>query len=117
MDRITGLGIDAQNALAKTYTSSDFRLARTHSAHMSDGAVAPKRSPNSFKDLLFESLDEASATVNNHEQLRTQAIIDPDSVNSHDVTLAGLKATTSVQMVSAVVSRALEAYRAIIALR
>ena len=117
MQKITGLGIDNPNALEKNYTSSNFKLAKTHRAHMSDSASVSVKNTNSFKDLLFQSLDEASSAINNHEQLRTKSIIDPDSVNPHDISLAGVKSRLSVQMVKSIVDRALEAYRTVIALR
>ncbi len=117
MEKMTGLGIDNLNVHKKNYTSSNFTLTKTHPAHKNDGSSVGAKPVSSFKDLLFKSLDEVNSAVNNHEQLRTQSIVNPDSVNSHDVSIAGLKARLSVQMVTATINRALEAYRTIISLR
>lgn len=117
MTEITGLGIDNLNVHEKNYTSSHFKLSKTHRAHRDDSVFVKEQSANSFKDLLLQSLDTVSSTVNNHDQLRMQSIVDPDSVNPHDVTLAGLKSRLSVQMVTTTINRALEAYRTIISLR
>jgi flagellar hook-basal body complex protein FliE len=44
-------------------------------------------------------------------------IINPDSVDPHDVTIAMAKANTSLQMTKTILDSALKAYREIISIR
>ena len=50
-------------------------------------------------------------------ELAEQMIINPDSVDPHDVTIAMAKANTSLQMAKTVLDHALKAYREIINIR
>ncbi len=57
-------------------------------------------------------------TVNQHQQeperLGVQAIIDPDSVDAHDISIAASKAQMSLNIAKNVVDRVIQAYMSII---
>ena len=108
---------------SKVYTSSRFELAKTHPSHISDednttvGNTSSTVPTSSFRDMLLNTVDAANDVITAPEKLTQQAIIDPESVNPQDITIAARKAGLAVRMTTTIVNRALEAYRAIIALR
>lgn len=77
------------------------------------GAVVQKE----FSSFLVSKLEGASDLVHNSEKLVEDFIIDPDSVDPHDVTMALAKANMSVNMTKQVVDGAIKAYRQITSLR
>lgn len=70
-----------------------------------------------FNRMLFDSLNEVNGYQQEHENLSVQSIINPDSVDPHDVTLAAAKANLSLSITKSVVDRVLQAYREITNLR
>jgi flagellar hook-basal body complex protein FliE len=66
---------------------------------------------------LIGSLNDVNAQQMSHEQLSIQAIVDPDSVEPHDLTIAAAKASTSLSITKNVVDRVIQAYRDITNLR
>lgn len=100
-------------------TGNTMQLARTHESH-----YAGKREPipaqvreSGFRDALVGSLEEVNAQQLSHEQLSIQSIVDPESVDPHDLTIAAAKATTSLSITRNVVDRVIQAYRDITNLR
>jgi flagellar hook-basal body complex protein FliE len=89
-----------------------FMLARTHSGHFAGKHETPSGSqPGEFGSMLFRSLDQVNALQNRHEALSVQAIIDPDSVNPHDITIAAAQAELALNITKNVVDRVVRAYR------
>ena len=70
-----------------------------------------------FSNMLFNSLEDVNDLQQSHEELSVQSIINPDSVDPHDVTLAAAKANLSLNITKGVVDRVLQAYREISNLR
>ncbi len=93
-------------------------LHRTHPGHLSGKFdAAPSERTEDFAGMLFESLGEVNSRQHQHADLSVQAIVDPDSVNPHDVTIAGAKAEMSLNITKNVVDRVIRAYRDITTLR
>lgn len=99
-------------------TGDTVNLARTHMAHLggvNDSVESDKN--GDFGALFMKALNGVSQMQLESEDLSTQLIINPDSVDAHDVTIALAKANLAVSMTKAVVDRALQAYSSIINLR
>ena len=82
-----------------------------------DSSVQPSAASKSFGELLTNSLEDVSQNQITHEQLAIQGIIDPDSVDVHDITIAAAKADLSLQIARNVVDRLISGYREITSLR
>ena len=93
-------------------------LSRTHAAHLRgvNDTVAPDQNGD-FGALFFRALNGVNDLQKESQSLATRMITDPDSVDTHDVTIAMAKANLAVSMTKAVVDRALQAYTNIINLR
>ena len=91
-------------------------LQATHPSHLtrnqpvSDGA-------SSFDQLLMQALNGTNDLQLEAERLSQEMIINPDSVDTHDVTIALAQANLAVSLTKAVVDGALEAYTNIINMR
>lgn len=68
-------------------------------------------------EVLMEGVDRVNRLQQESFSLSEAFITNPDSVDSHDVTIALQKANMSLQITKAVVDGALQAYREIINLR
>ena len=93
-------------------------LARTHTMHIkgvNDPITSGKQ--GDFGALLMQAINGVNQMQLESDQLNTQIIVDPDSVEAHDVTIAMSKANLAVSMTKAVVDRALQAYSSIINMR
>jgi len=93
-------------------------LRRTHPEHVAGKFDRPPvERPERFSELLFDSLDTVNRQQHTHSDLSVQAIVDPDSVNPHDVTIAAAKAEMSLNITKNVVDRVIRAYRDITTVR
>lgn len=107
----------------ETNRVSNFSLTRTHASHLTGSNEDPAASSveisssSDFTDLLLGSLDKVSEYTEMENDLRYKAMLDPSSVNEHEILLASAKASMSVSITKSVIDRALEAYRSIISLR
>ncbi len=107
----------------KAFINSNAEMTVTNPLHYSKsvqkGIETKKDEPtfSSFGQMLLQGLDLVNNAENKADSLRTQAIIDPESVNAHDITIASKQAEMSVKITTAVIKRALEAYRSIMAIR
>ena len=95
-------------------------LAVTHPGHMK-GIVNPGKEDGQpdgeFDGLITKAINSANDTVQKSETLTQQYIVDPDSVDVHDVTIAMSEANLAVSLTKSVVDNALKAYREIINIR
>lgn len=100
-------------------TGNTMQLARTHSNHFAGRRepIPSQSEETGFRNALIGSLEEVNAQQVSHEQLSMQAIVDPESVDPHDLTIAAAKATTSLSITKNVVDRVIQAYRDITNLR
>jgi flagellar hook-basal body complex protein FliE len=100
-------------------TGHRVQLSRTHARHLS-GKINPQKviyDPTKFSDLVRRGLAEVNNSQNESSLLMQQMITDPDSVDSHDITLAMAKANMSLSIAKSVIDRAIRAYREISTLR
>ncbi len=102
----------------------EFALARTSQRHFAGtldpagsaaqgGAVAAGAAGTDFGRMLIDSLGTVNAQQQTADALSVQAVIDPDSVNVHDVSIAAAKANMSLSITKSIVDRVVQAYREI----
>lgn len=94
-------------------------LARTNANHLAGKFEPLSAQPEEtgFREMLIGGLEEVNGLEQAHEALSIQAVIDPDSVEAHDLTIAAAKATTALSITKNVVDRVIQAYRDITNLR
>ncbi|MCF6335408.1 MAG: flagellar hook-basal body complex protein FliE [Spirochaetales bacterium] len=95
-------------------------LERTNSTHL-QGALSKGLSSNegaeTFSNMVIDALNGANSLAQESTRLTEQYIINPDSVDVHDVTIAMGKANLAISMTKSVVDGAIKAYREIINIR
>ena len=67
-----------------------------------------------FEHVLLQALDKVSGAQQNASELQTQAIIDPDSVDIHDVSLAQAQAEMAIDIAQRILSRMVQGWRDLI---
>jgi flagellar hook-basal body complex protein FliE len=77
------------------------------------GADAVTRN-GSFTDVMLGALDGVSAQQQLASQLHQAAIVDPDSVNVHDITIAQAQARMSLDITRTVLNRIVQGWRDLI---
>jgi flagellar hook-basal body complex protein FliE len=77
------------------------------------GAGAVLRS-GVFEDVMLNALDKVSAQQQFSSKLAEQAVIDPDSVDAHDITIAQAKASLSLNIARNVLNRVVQGWRDLI---
>ncbi|MDR2740979.1 MAG: flagellar hook-basal body complex protein FliE [Treponema sp.] len=77
------------------------------------GAEAAIRS-GTFEDAMLRALDVVSAEKQFADGLIQQAIVDPESVDSHDITIAQAKASMSLNITRTILNRIVQGWRDII---
>lgn len=94
-------------------------IARTHPNHLAGRfePLPPRGEAADFRGSLIRSLEDINAHQLQHEELSVRAVVDPRSVDAHDLTIAAAKATTSLSIAKNVVDRVVQAYRDITSLR
>lgn len=98
---------------------SRLQMTRTNPEHVV-GRYAPipaGEEGTTFRDALIGSLEEVNGAQVAHEQLSVQAVLDPESVEAHDLTIAAAKANVALGITRNVVDRVIQAYRDITNLR
>lgn len=95
------------------------QIARTHPNHVQGKyePLAPRAESVDFKGALIRSLEDVNSHQMKHEELSIQAVVNPESVEAHDLTIAAAKASTSLSIAKNVVDRVVQAYRDITSLR
>jgi flagellar hook-basal body complex protein FliE len=68
----------------------------------------------SFEDAMLHALDRVSGMENKASELQKQAIINPDSVQAHDITIAQAMANMSLNTARNVLNRLVQGWRDII---
>ncbi|WP_319477450.1 flagellar hook-basal body complex protein FliE [Marispirochaeta aestuarii] len=95
-------------------------LERTNPRHLS-GKLPQNQSEDSsatgFSQAMVKALNGANALQQESTSLTQAMLTDPESVDSHDVTIAMAKANMAVTMTKSVVDGAIRAYKEIISLR
>jgi flagellar hook-basal body complex protein FliE len=68
----------------------------------------------SFEDAMLAALDSVNTDQNTSSQLMQAAVVDPDSVDAHDVTTAMAKANLSLNITRTVLDRIVRGWKEII---
>jgi flagellar hook-basal body complex protein FliE len=77
------------------------------------GAEAVTRA-GSFEDAMLKALDSVNAAQNESSELMQAAVVDPDSIDAHDVTTAMAKANLSLNITRTVLDRIVRGWKEII---
>jgi len=118
---LTGLGVMPDLPLTTTNPkhmaseSSDF-LAEGNGIIQTGkqiGADAVIRS-GTFGDALLNALDKVSASQQFSDSLQQAAIVDPDSVDIHDITIAQAEASMTLNITRNVLNRLIQGWRDLI---
>jgi flagellar hook-basal body complex protein FliE len=67
-----------------------------------------------FEDAMLQALDKVSGAQQNVSELEKQAIIDPASVDIHDITVAQAEASMALGITRNVLSRLVQGWRDLI---
>ena len=67
-----------------------------------------------FDQAMLQALDKVSAYQNYHQDLIQQAIIDPESVNIEDISIAQAQANMSLNIARTILNRVVQSWKDII---
>jgi flagellar hook-basal body complex protein FliE len=67
-----------------------------------------------FERAMLQALDKVSGAQGVASELEKQAIIDPDSVDTHDITIAQAEASMSLNITRNILSRLVQGWRDLI---
>lgn len=81
----------------------NFRSRMVSSSEMIDNAVRPETA--SFEQTLLKAFDEMNAKQIYTSDLAERMIVDPDSVDPHDITIAMARANLSLRLAQTVIDR------------
>ncbi len=105
------------NMLSPAQVSGDaFYLKTTNPDHFGGEQVLPE-GQKSFGQMLFDAVSSVNSDQQYAHDLSVQAVVDPDSVDAHDVTIAMSKANLSLSITKNVLDRVVQAYKDITTLR
>ncbi len=106
------------NLLPVDIASGDLiRMARTSPLHYtSSGQLGRPEAEGkaSFEDALLKAMDGVNAYQMENTSLVQQMLVDPDSVDAHEVTLAMSRASMSLNIARSVLDRVVRAWRDLI---
>ncbi|MFP4382408.1 MAG: flagellar hook-basal body complex protein FliE [Spirochaetia bacterium] len=100
--------------------------ARGHMVNMNmtrPGHVMGSRAPQQektgtdFASLLGKGIDAVNNSQQEYSRVLLRSVTDPDSVDSHDVTIAAAEANMTINMAKSIVDRVIRAYTDITNLR
>lgn len=93
------------------------KLARTDQRHFAAGGGTPalgaEKAP-SFEDAMLKALDGVDAMQAGSADAIQKSLVDPDSIDAHDVTLAMAKANMSLNITRTVLDRVVRAWKDVI---
>ena len=96
------------------------QLVRTNDKHLT-GKLAKNQpedsSPEGFAGALSKAINGVNDLQQESTKLNQQMIVDPNSVDVHDVTIAMSKANMALSITKSVIDGAIKAYKEIINLR
>jgi flagellar hook-basal body complex protein FliE len=67
-----------------------------------------------FEQAMLQALDKVSGAQQFASELEKQALIDPDSVDAHDITIAQAEASMSLNITRNILSRLVQGWRDLI---
>lgn len=100
----------------KQVHGDQFALKVTNPRHLG-GESKKTEDAGGFASMLMDSMNEVNAKQNDYSTLSQKAILDPTSVDPHDITIAGAEANLSLNIAKNVIDRVIRAYRDITSLR
>jgi flagellar hook-basal body complex protein FliE len=68
----------------------------------------------SFENAMLQALDKVSGDQQFVADIEQQAVIDPDSVDTHDITIAQAKAAMSLNITRTILNRVVQGWKDII---
>lgn len=89
-------------------------LKTTHPRHIDESGFKTEEKPDaekSFGELLLKAFNDVNDLQAESNRMSEQMIIDPESVNVHDVMISMAEASLSLSMTKAIVDRAIRAYK------
>lgn len=97
------------------------QLKRTSPQHLDSagqtGPVGGTKPKNGFQNMLLNAINGVNDVTQKSLSLEQQAIVNPKSVNAHDVMIALAESNMAVSLTKAVTDRVLRAYQDIINVR
>ncbi|RKX78425.1 MAG: flagellar hook-basal body complex protein FliE [Spirochaetes bacterium] len=95
-------------------------LKRTNPRHLNAAGKVPGEETQrgtGFQALVTQALNEVNDLQQQSTSLVQQMLVDPESVDVHDITIAMAKANTSLSITKSIVERVIRAYSDIINIR
>ncbi|HOC28302.1 MAG TPA: flagellar hook-basal body complex protein FliE [Treponemataceae bacterium] len=89
-------------------TVHNFRSDMVSSTSMIDNSSRPETA--SFEQTLLQAFDEMNTKQIRTDELAQQMIIDPESVDVHDVTIAMAEANLSLKIAQSVIDRVIKGW-------
>ncbi len=95
-------------------------LARTNPMHYTADGISgllddgSESSDNSFQTAMLKAMDGVSASQAKSDGLIQQMIVDPESVDAQDVTIAMAEANMSLNLAKTILSRIVTAWKDVI---
>jgi flagellar hook-basal body complex protein FliE len=97
-------------SLKQGYTSSGAALSALGEKVGAEGAIRS----GAFEDIMLRALDQVSSLQQESSSLVQAAVTDPESVDSHDITIAQAKANMSLNITRTILSRFVQSWRDLI---
>ena len=100
-------------------TGNNVSLKTTMKKHISDKVSTPANDDpvRPFADVLLSAVNDVNNLQQNAAGLEQKLVIDPDSVNIHEVMIASEKARLSLSLMKTLTDKALKAYTDILMIR
>lgn len=93
-------------------------LKQNNPLHFDESGIMLKNKPEdqqqSFANLLAAALGDVSSAQRSADDLAAAAIVNPDSVNAHDVTIAIAKANMSLSIAKSVIDKSISSFKEIL---
>jgi flagellar hook-basal body complex protein FliE len=89
----------------------NFRSSMVSSSGMIDNAARPETA--SFEQTLLKAFDKMNEKQQVSTDLAQQMIVDPESVDAHDVTIAMAEANLSLKIAQSVIDRVIKGWNEI----
>src|ERR1035437_6784717 len=100
----------------KQVHGDQFALKVTDPRHFG-GEAKKSAADGGFAALMLEGMSDVNTKQNDYATLSQKALLDPKSVDVHDITIAGAEANLSLNIAKNVIDRVIRAYRDITTLR
>lgn len=103
--------VNGDSELLAGLSSGDFSVAGLGGANRAEGA---RQTDASFENALLKALDGVSASQAKSDDILTKMVVDPDSVDVQDVTIAMAEASLSLNLAKTILSRVVTAWKDVI---